>query len=102
MASRAILEKEVPVTFKIDTGAEVTAFPEAIAIPFKATMREPSQTLLGADVNSLNVCGQFTGTLNETVTKSMKKSLLRKIFTYHWSASQPLRWWSNDCGRPTI
>ena len=54
---------EVPITFKIDTGAEVTAIPEAIAAPFKATMREPSRTLLGLSVNSLNVCGQFTGTL---------------------------------------
>ena len=54
---------EVPVTFKIDTGAEVTAIPEAIAAPFKATMREPSHTLLGPGMNSLNVSGQFTGTL---------------------------------------
>ena len=37
---------KVPVTFKIDTGAEVTAIPEAIVAPFKATMREPSHTLL--------------------------------------------------------
>ena len=51
---------EVPVTFKIDTGAEVIAISKA---PFKATMREPSQTLLGPGMNSLNVCGQFTGTL---------------------------------------
>ena len=54
---------EVHVTFKIDTGAEVTAIPEAIATPFKATMREPSCTLLGPGMNSLNVCGQFTDTL---------------------------------------
>ena len=54
---------EVPVTFKIDTGTEVTANPKAIATPFKATMREPSQTLLRPGMNSLNVCGQFTGTL---------------------------------------
>ena len=33
---------KVPVTFKINTGTEVIAIPEAIVAPFKATMREPS------------------------------------------------------------
>ena len=33
---------EVHATFKIDTGVEVIAIPEAIVAPFKATMREPS------------------------------------------------------------
>ena len=59
----------MPVTFKIDTDAEVTAIPEAIAAPFKATMREPSCTLLGPGMNSLNVCGQFTGTLKRNSDK---------------------------------
>ena len=54
---------EVPVTFKIDIGAEVTAIPEAIATLLKAIIGEPSQILLGPGVNSLNVCGQFMGTL---------------------------------------
>ena len=54
---------EVPVTFKIDIGAEVTAIPKAIETPFKATMRQPSHTLLVPGMNSLNVCGQFTGSL---------------------------------------
>ena len=59
----------MPITFKIDTGAEITAIPEAIAAPFKATMREPSCTLLGPGINSLNVCGQFTGTLKPNSDK---------------------------------
>ena len=50
---------ELPVTFRIDTDAEVTAIPEAIAAPFKATMRDT----VGTSMNSLNVCGQFIGTL---------------------------------------
>ena len=33
---------EVPVTFKINTGAKATAIAEAMAAPFKATMRETS------------------------------------------------------------
>ena len=53
---------KVPVTFKIDIGAVVTTIPKAIATLLKATMREPSQTLLGPGMNSVNVCGQFTGT----------------------------------------
>ena len=60
---------EVPVTFKIDTGAKVTAIPEAIAAPFKATMTKPSHTLLGPGMNSLNVCGQFMGTLQRNSDK---------------------------------
>ena len=60
---------EVPVTFKIDTGAEVTAIPEARVAPFKATMKEPSRTLLGPGMNSLNVSGQFTGTLMQNGDK---------------------------------
>ena len=54
---------EVPVTFKIDIGAVVTAIPESIATLLKATTGEPSQTLLGPGMNSLNVCGQFMGAL---------------------------------------
>ena len=67
---------EIPVKFKIDTGAEVTAIPEAIATPFKALMRPPTRTLLGPGKNSLSVCGQFASILKLNSTEVKEEILL--------------------------
>ena len=58
---------EVPITFRINTSAEVTSNPEAIATSFKVIMRVPIKTLLRPGMNSLNACEQFTCTLKQNI-----------------------------------
>ena len=73
---------EVPITFKIDTGAKVTAIPEAMATPFKALIRKFNRTLLGPGMNSLNVCGQFTATLKQKSNRAKEKIfIVRDLYT---------------------
>ena len=53
----------VPMTFKIDTGAEVTVIPESAATPFLKLLKSPVGKLHGPAESALSVSGQFTGTL---------------------------------------
>ena len=62
------------MTFKIDTGAEVTVIPESAATPFKELLRLPEGRLHGPAKSSLNVCGQFSGTL-QLKTKIVKEEI---------------------------
>ena len=64
----------VPMTFKIDTGAEVTVIPESAATPFKELLRSPEGMLHEPAKSSLSVCGQFTGTLRLN-TKTAKEEI---------------------------
>ena len=58
-----LLLNGIPMTFKIDTGAEVTVIPESAATPFKGLLRSPQGVLHGPAKGLLSVCGQFTATL---------------------------------------
>ena len=51
--------------FKINTGTEVTVIPESVATPFQFLLQYSSQRLQGPGKISLQVCGQFTGTLRK-------------------------------------
>lgn len=73
-----LLLNGVPITFKIDTGAEVTVIPESAATPFK---RSPEGMLHGPAKSSLSVCGQFTGTL-QLNTKTAKEKIF--VVKNHW------------------
>ena len=69
---------EVPVTFRINTNAEVTSNPEAIAISFKVIMRVPIKTLLRSGMKSLNACEQFTCTLKQNSDKAKEETFVVK------------------------
>ena len=69
-----LLLNGIPMTFKIDTGAEVTIIPESAATPFKELLRSPEGMLHGAGESSLSVCGQFMGTL-QLNTKTAKEEI---------------------------
>ena len=54
----------VPVKFKIDTGADVTAVSEEIFNKLHGvTLRKSNKSLVGPAKHKLMVCGQFSGTL---------------------------------------
>ena len=76
-----------PVDFKIDTGADVSVISDTTykALTRKASLRPPRKSLTGPSCQSLEVCGQFTGTLQHGdctaceeifVVKSLQMSLL--------------------------
>ena len=69
---------EVPVTFRINTNAEVTSNPEAIATSFKVIMSVPIKTLLGPGMNSLNTCEQFMCTLKQNSDKAKEETFVVK------------------------
>ena len=62
------------MTFKIDTGAEVTVIPESDTAPFKGLLRSPQGVLHGPAKSSLSVCSQFTATL-QLDTKVVKEEV---------------------------
>ena len=62
------------MTFKFDTGAEVTVIQESAATPFKELLRLPEGRLHGPAKSSLSVCGQFTGTL-QLKSKTVKEEI---------------------------
>ena len=100
-----LLLNGIPMTFKIDTGAEVTVNPESAATPFKGLLRSPQGVLHGPAKSLLSVCGQFTATLqrdtkvvNEEVfvVKDLHKpliglpaikalNLVAKVYTVYWT-----------------
>ena len=100
-----LLLNGIPMTFKIDTGAEVTVIPESAATPFKGLLRSPQGVLHGPAKGLLSVCGQFTATLqrdtkvvNEEVfvVKDLHKpliglpaikalNLVAKVYTVYWT-----------------
>ena len=51
---------DIPIQFKIDTGAEVSVIPEALSEPFSNIMKPPTRTLSGPSKQELQLCGQFT------------------------------------------
>ena len=51
------------MTFKMDTGAEVTVIPKSAATSFKGLLRSPQGVLHGPAKRLLSVCGQFTAIL---------------------------------------
>ena len=76
-----------PVDFKIDTGADVSVISDTTykALTRKASLRPPRKSLTGPSCQPLEVCGQFTGTLQHGdctaceeifVVKSLQMSLL--------------------------
>ena len=58
-----LLLNGILMTFKIDTGAEVTVIPESAATPFKGLLRSPQGVLHGPAKSLSSVCGQFTAIL---------------------------------------
>ena len=65
---------DIPLEFKIDTGAEVTVIPESVATPFQSLLQASSRGLQGPGKTSLQVCGQFTGTLRKD-THAVKEEI---------------------------
>ena len=76
-----------PVDFKIDTGADVSVISDTTykGLTRKASLRPPRKSLTGPSCQPLEVCGQFTGTLQHGdctaceeifVVKSLQMSLL--------------------------
>ena len=54
---------ELPISFKIDTGADVSVLPESTFTQLKDVRLKPSsKCLAGPDKQALSVCGQFTAT----------------------------------------
>ena len=51
---------DVPIQFKIDTGAEVSVIPEALSEPFSRILKPSTKNLKGLNKQELQVCGQFT------------------------------------------
>ena len=52
---------DVPIRFKIDTGAEVSVIPEAFSQPFSSILKPSMRNLKGPSKQlELQVCGQFT------------------------------------------
>ena len=51
---------DVPIQFKIDTGAEVSVIPEAFSQPFSSILKPSTRNLKGPSKQELQVCGQFT------------------------------------------
>ena len=51
---------EVPIQFKIDTGAEVSVIPETLSKPFLSILKPSVRNLKGPSKQDLQVCGQFT------------------------------------------
>ena len=63
------------ITFKIDTGADVTGIPETVCKQMKNTTLQPSsRPLKGPCQNSLNVIGQFQGILTHQ-TKTVQQDI---------------------------
>ena len=50
----------IPIQFKIDTGAEVSVIPEALSKPFSSILKPATKNLKGPSKQVLQVCGQFT------------------------------------------
>ena len=51
---------DIPIQFKIDTGAEVSVIPEALSEPFSNILKPSNRTLSGPSKQEHHVCGQFT------------------------------------------
>ena len=76
----------LPVEFQIDTGADVSVISEELYKKLKAPPLEPStKSLVGPSQDSLQVCGQFSGTLVHKdstvkevmyVVKGLRKALI--------------------------
>lgn len=61
------------VPFKIDTGADATVIPESLFTELKGTKLQPSTRVLsGPSSQPLQVCGQFTGTLQYGVKNTQQ------------------------------
>ena len=65
---------DTQLEFKIDTGAEVTVIPESVATLFQSLLRTSLRGLQGPGKTSLQVCGQFTGTLRKD-THAVKEEI---------------------------
>lgn len=70
------------ITFKIDTGADVTVIPPHLANTF--TLKESKAKLFGANKTRLNVVGQFEATLSYR-----KRSKTQSVFVVE-NLQQPL------------
>ena len=51
---------DIPIQFKIDTGAEVSVIPEVLSKPFSSILKPSSRNLKGPSEQQHEVCGQFT------------------------------------------
>ena len=61
-----------PVTFKVDTGAEVTALPDATILLLKnpeLQLKKSNQTLCGPNCSPLDVLGESTFKLTSQVMR---------------------------------
>ena len=54
------LNNNIPIQFKIDTGAEVSVIPEALSKPFSSILKPATKNLKVPSKQELQVCGQFT------------------------------------------
>ena len=81
-----ILLNKFPVEFQIDTGADVSVIPEDLYKKLEAPpLHSSSKSLVGPSQDTLQVCGQFTGTLVHKdntveeviyVVKGLRKALI--------------------------
>ena len=81
-----ILLNTYPVSFQIDTGADVSVIPENLYKKLQAPLLEPTKrSLIGPNQAKLKVRGQFTGTLSHNsktvqevvyVVKGLRKALI--------------------------
>ena len=64
-----ILVNDKPITFKLDTGVDVTVTSKALSSQIiKGTPQPPKKTLLGPDQKTLLVIGQLTASLKSGTT----------------------------------
>ena len=64
-----ILVNDKPITFKLDTGADVTVISKALSSQIiEGTPQPPKKNLLGPDQKTLPVIGQFTASLKSGTT----------------------------------
>ena len=66
----------------------MTIIPESAATPFKELLGLPADRLHGPAKSSLNVCGQFTGTL-QLKTKIVKEEIFVVKNLHSYSGTQP-------------
>ena len=62
------------MSFKLDTGAEVSAISDIVYKTLAITLKKPAKILVGPTRNALKVLGQFVGTFQ------ISEKLLQKLF----------------------
>ena len=76
---------EVPVQFKIDTGADASAIPESVFKQLQdVSLTHSDHCLTGPSQHQLQVSGQFIATLKYGTKKTKENFLLLNSFSDHF------------------